>query len=137
LPTGSKAKVGRVMVFKLGATGELPTVIDEDFVAPVLPELLDVSEEVIAKGSSAYANACVTCHGDQAFSSGLIPNLRYSAITKNADLWQKVIREGMFAERGMPNFGTILDAETTEAIRAFVISEANSVRDANFYNSVE
>lgn len=137
LPTGSKAKVGRVMVFKLGATGELPTVIDEDFVAPVLPELLDVSEEVIAKGSSAYANACITCHGDQAFSSGLIPNLRYSAITKNADLWQKVIREGMFAERGMPNFGAILDAETTEAIRAFVISEANSVRDANFYNSVE
>lgn len=137
MPTGSKAKVGRVMVFKVGAAGELPVVEDKDFVAPVLPELLDVSEDIVAKGASAYANNCVVCHGDQAFSSGLIPNLRYSAITKNADAWQSVVREGLFAERGMPNFSTILDADTVESIRAFVISEANSARDDSFYKNPE
>lgn len=137
LPTGSKANVGRVMVFKVGATGELPAVDDEKFVAPELPAMLDVPEATIAKGSAAYANTCVGCHGDQAFSSGLIPNLRYSAITKSAEAWQTVVREGAFAEKGMPDFGTILDAETAEAIRAFVISEANSVRTRSFYNSVE
>lgn len=137
MPTGSKAKLGRVMVFKLGATGELPADDDADFVAPVLPKLLDVTEETIAKGASAYANNCVVCHGDQAFSSGLIPNLRYSAITKNAEVWQTVVRGGIFAAKGMPNFGTILDAQTAEAVRAFVISEANSIRDETFYNTVK
>ncbi|MFQ3323934.1 MAG: quinohemoprotein ethanol dehydrogenase [Pseudomonadales bacterium] len=137
MPTGSKAKLGRVMVFKLGATGELPADDDADFVAPILPKLLDVTEETIAKGASAYANNCVVCHGDQAFSSGLIPNLRYSAITKNAEVWQTVVRGGIFAAKGMPNFGAVLDAQTAEAVRAFVISEANSVRDETFYNTVK
>jgi quinohemoprotein ethanol dehydrogenase len=137
IPTGSKAKVGRIMVFKVGATGELPSVIDEEFVAPELPAMLDVPEATIAKGSSAYASTCLGCHGDQAFSSGLIPNLRFSAITKSAEAWQTVVRDGAFAEKGMPNFGTILDAETAEAIRAFVISEANSVRDETFYKTVK
>jgi quinohemoprotein ethanol dehydrogenase len=137
LPTGSKANVGRMMVFKVGATGELPAVIEKEFVAPTLPAMLDVSEAIIAKGSAAYANTCVGCHGDQAFSSGLIPNLRFSAITKNAEAWQTIVRGGALAANGMPNFGTILDTETAEAIRAFVISEANSVRDEKFYKSVE
>ena len=137
LPTGSKAKVGRIMVFKVGATGELPAVIDEEFIAPELPAMLDVDEATIVKGSTAYANTCVNCHGDQAFSSGLIPNLRYSAITKSAEAWQAVVRDGLFAAKGMPDFGTILDADTAEAIRAFVISEANSVRDETFYKTVK
>jgi quinohemoprotein ethanol dehydrogenase len=137
MPTGSKANLGRVMVFKLGATGELPVIVDDEFVAPVLPKMLDVAEAVIEQGAAAYANNCVVCHGDQAFSSGLIPNLRYSAITKNADVWQTVVRGGALATRGMPNFATTLDADTAEAIRAFVISEANSVRDETFYNTVK
>lgn len=137
MPTGSKAKLGRVMVFKLGATGKLPAADDDAFVAPTLPTMLDVSEETIAKGSAAYANTCVVCHGDQAFSSGLIPNLRFSAVTKSADAWQTIVRGGAFAEKGMPNFSTILDAATAEAIRAFVISEANSKRDEAFYKSVK
>lgn len=137
LPSGSVANVGRVMVFKIGAKAELPKLAEKDFVVPTLPEMLDVSDEVIAKGLNTYSNTCVTCHGDQAFSSGLIPNLRFSPITKNAEAWNSVVREGALAENGMPNFGKVLDRDTAEAIRAYVISEANSDRDENFYQTIK
>ena len=79
----------------------------------------------------------MVCHGDQAFSSGLVPNLRYSAITTNADAWKSVVLDGVLAKNGMPNFANLLEPEMIEAIRAYVISEANSQRDAEFYQTVE
>ena len=136
LPTGSSAKVGRLMVFKLDASNGLPKLPEENFVPPVLPAPLDVSEANMAIGLKAYANRCAMCHGDQAYSSGLIPNLRYSPITKSKQAWQQVVREGALENKGMPNFGSVLDQQTVEAIRAYVISEANSDRDAEFYRSL-
>jgi len=134
LPSGSQSpNVGRVLTFKLGANGELPALeaaIEYDDELPVL----EADEATIKTGLLAYAKACAGCHGDQAFSSGLTPNLRYSAVTKDAELWQEVIRGGSLAENGMPNFGRNFDAETVEAIRAYVISEANSDRGKEFYD---
>ena len=95
-----------------------------------------MTEEVIAKGSLAYARMCGSCHGDQAYSSGLVPQLRFSAITKDAEAWRDVLLEGLLAENGMPNFAGRTDAETVEAIRAYVISEANSDRGKDFYDEV-
>jgi quinohemoprotein ethanol dehydrogenase len=102
---------------------------------PTIPTPLDVSAEVVQQGAYAYANNCIACHGDQAFSSGLVPNLRYSAITTNSEAWSSIVSKGALAKQGMPNFGKVLDAQTVEAIRAYVISEANSNRDKAFYDS--
>lgn len=134
-PTGSKARVGRVMVFKLGAKGSLPTLQEENRAAHAIPALLDVSTDILAMGKRAYANTCLACHGDQAYSSGLVPNLRHSVITTNAQAWHNIVAGGAFAQQGMPNFGQVLDDKTIEAIRAYVIFEANSDRDAAFYQS--
>ena len=132
MPTGSAINAGRVLTFKLGAKGDLPALEPEAEFDSELP-VLDADEATIKKGALAYAQACGLCHGDQAYSSGLIPNLRYSAVTKDADLWQDVVRGGALAENGMPNFGDHFDAETVEAIRAYVIAEANSDRGKDFY----
>jgi len=137
LPSGSEINVGRVMVFKLGSKGELPEIKDNDVQRPTLPTSLDVAQVVLDKGETVYANNCVTCHGDQAFSSGLIPNLRFSAITKSADAWRAVVLEGALLEKGMPNFGKVFDADTAEAIRAYVIHEANTGFDKSFYDSLK
>lgn len=135
LPTGSAFKVGRVLVFKLGADGTLPP-LEDDSMDTELPEVLDVSADIVAKGKHAYSNSCVVCHGDQAYSSPLTPNLRFSAVTKDPELWQDVVRNGMLAQNGMPNFGNVYDSETIEAIRAYVIGEANSGRDKAFYEAI-
>lgn len=136
LPTGSENNVGRVLVFKLGAQNQLPELDEKDIVRPVLPKPIDVSEETLKIGLRAYANRCSLCHGDQAHSSGLVPNLRYSVITKSAVAWQQIVRGGAFESKGMPKFDTILDEVTVEAIRAYVITEANSDRDEAFYQSL-
>ena len=76
-------------------------------------------------------------HGSHAYSSGLIPNLLYSGITNSKQAWESVVQKSALAEQGMPNFGKKIDTQTAEAIRAFVISEANSDRGKDFYQSIE
>jgi len=135
VPTGNEAKVGRVLTFKLGATGELPVVeIPEQ--ARTEPPPSDASPEVIAAGFRAYSENCTVCHGDRAMSSGIVPNLRYSPIIADAELWNAVVREGARAPLGMGNFGAILDEDASEAIRAYVISEANSGRGADYFEEL-
>ncbi|MGJ8563341.1 MAG: PQQ-dependent dehydrogenase, methanol/ethanol family [Alphaproteobacteria bacterium] len=134
MPSGSDFNSGRVLVFKLGAKEILPTPESEAAMDYELPEPVSVSEEVFAKGKQAYANSCSICHGDQAYASGLTPNLRFSGVTKDAELWQEVIRGGMLAENGMPNFSKQYDTETVEGIRAYVIAQANSGLDKTFYD---
>ena len=132
IPTGSEAKVGRVLTFKLGAAGALPPVaVPEQAKAAPPPSI--ASPEVIAAGAVAYAANCTVCHGEHAMSSGLVPNLRYSPLLGDAGLWNAVVREGARASLGMGNFAANVDMATSEAIRAFVISEANSGRDAAYY----
>ena len=139
-PTASEPKVGRVMVFKLGAESKLPELgeLESETQATArqsIPALLDVSQEIVAKGAKAYANTCTVCHGDQAYSSGLIPNLRFSAYTKSSEAFKSVVLGGTLEDRGMPNYSNVFDEATIEAIRAYVISEANSGRDTDFYQN--
>jgi len=133
-PTGSEAKVGRILTFKVGATGELPPapLIEASRAAPP-PSL--ASAETLALGARAYSANCTVCHGEQAMSSGLVPNLRHSPLLSDADAWRQVLREGARAELGMASFAAILDDAASEAIRAYVISEANSARDEAWYRA--
>ena len=137
LPSGSAANVGRVLTFKLGANGKLPNLEAEADIEYELP-ILDASmtEDVIKLGTLGYARMCGACHGDQAYSSGLIPQLRFSAVTKDAETWNDVVMKGLLAENGMPNFEDKMEPELAEAIRAYVISEANSDRGKEFYDDV-
>jgi len=135
LPTGSQAKIGRVLVFRLGAENELPPLPKNSFVPSAIPPSV-ASADLIAKGARPYAVYCALCHGSQAQSSGLVPNLRYSPLLGNPVLWNMVVREGARAQLGMANFAEILDEDTSEAIRAYIISEANSGRDETFYEAV-
>ena len=128
-------EVGRVLVFKVGADGALPTVERAVVDLPAPPEMIG-TEETVAVGLQAYANHCVMCHGDHAMSLGTVPNLRQSALLGDGDAWASVVRDGALAPLGMPDFGDSLDAETVEAIRAYVIAETNSDRGADFYKRV-
>jgi hypothetical protein len=51
----------------------------------------------------------------------------------DAGLWKSIVREGAKSSLGMADFGEMIDDETSEAIRAYVIAEANSDRDAAYY----
>jgi quinohemoprotein ethanol dehydrogenase len=123
VPTGSEAGVGRVLAFKLGADETLPG-ISAIPAAIATPPVQQASTETITAGFEAYMRYCVTCHGDQAVSSGLLPDLRRSPLLQTAEAWDAVVRQGLLSELGMGNFNESVDEETSVAIRAYVIDRA-------------
>jgi len=129
---GGAPNVGRVLTFKLGADGQLPA-LPNTVVTAAPPPPSTAPENVIAKGAKAYVLQCAVCHGDHGVSYGSIPSLRQSPYLGVAAGWNSIVREGARTDRGMGNFSQFLDEETSEAIRAYIISEANSERDLQFY----
>lgn len=136
LPSGSDFNSGRLLVFKLGGTAQLPTPPASAHIQPELPAPLNVSAAVIAQGKQAYANNCASCHGDHAYASGLTPNLRFSHATKDPELWLDIVGRGALQENGMPAFGNTYDPQAIETIRAYVIGKANSDMDKTYYDEM-
>lgn len=81
--------------------------------------------EAIRIGSSAYNQNCARCHGLEAISGGIAPDLRYLPVEDEGDeIFLNRIRHG--STRGgrvyMPPFEGILQQEAMWAIRAYVES---------------
>ncbi len=118
-------KVGKVVTFKLGATG---TIEDGDF-KPVeqLPQADRFGTTAqLQDGLVHYARNCAVCHGPVAISSGVLPDLRWSGYGADADAWKAVVAEGILAESGMVSFSELLTDEDIEAIRAYVVAQAHN-----------
>jgi mono/diheme cytochrome c family protein len=115
--------VSRVLTFKLGADGQLPAVDWQPAVAFNPPEQ-NASTAVLRQGFGLYQDICMGCHGLNAVSGQLIPDLRASAYLGNPEAWQAVVREGILSARGMAAFGEHLNEAQAEAIRAYVIQQA-------------
>jgi mono/diheme cytochrome c family protein len=65
------------------------------------------------------------CHGIGVKSGGLLPDLRRAPRDVYAPTrWQAIVISGVRADRGMPSFAGSLSREDAEAIRAYVISQA-------------
>ncbi len=117
--------VGKVVTFKLGATGTIP-----------VPDMIEIERTVKAErygtadqlnsGMVHYARVCTACHGALAISSGVLPDLRWSAYSGSADAWQAVVAEGVLADQGMVSFSELLTLEEIEAIRAYVVAQGHN-----------
>ncbi len=71
-----------------------------------------------------YGRNCVGCHGLDAVSGGVLPDLRHSAFIGDAEA-DAIVREGALQENGMVSFAENLSPEEVEAILAYVIRRAN------------
>lgn len=74
-------------------------------------------------GSSAYNQNCARCHGLQAISGGLAPDLRYLEPGADGDDWYvQRVRHGakQNGQEKMPSFEGLLSQEALWAIRAFL-----------------
>lgn len=85
----------------------------------------DVKAEVLRVGSSAYIQNCARCHGLEAISGGIAPDLRYLAPDFDGDEWYAyrvingAVRNGAVF---MPGFTEYLNQEALWAIRSYVES---------------
>jgi quinohemoprotein ethanol dehydrogenase len=114
--------VSRLLVYKLGADNPLPRieVIEQTLAAPTLEQ---ADSQTVADGGYIYNNHCAACHGGNATSAGMIPDLRYS-INTIAPAWKAIVIDGAFEMNGMPNWSEYLDVEDMEKVKAYVVHEA-------------
>lgn len=112
----------RVLVFKLGAKGELPPLPDRPPIP--LPPPSTASKEVIEKGANLYARTCANCHGPQAVSGGVIKDLRHMTSQTHA-MFNDIVLKGTMSGLGMASFANVLSESDAEAIHAYVIARAN------------
>jgi mono/diheme cytochrome c family protein len=117
--------VGKIVTFKLGGTGEIP---DADLpVADRTPKAESFgSDAQLASGVVDFSRNCAVCHGSLAVSSGVLPDLRWSAISADPEAWKGVVLEGHFAANGMVSFAEYLSEDDVEAIRAYVLAQAHA-----------
>ncbi|MCB1649778.1 MAG: PQQ-dependent dehydrogenase, methanol/ethanol family [Pseudomonadales bacterium] len=116
---------GRLIAFKLGATGEL------SMPEPTPPEPLNTdittTQGNVLAGAAAYGSYCSVCHGPAALSVGSIPDLRFSSSILNQDAFMSIVLDGLFASRGMASFAADLGAIEVENIRAYLLQQAAAV----------
>ncbi len=124
-PDGVPPAVGKVVTFKLGATETIAD-IDIPLVEPTPKTAEFGTEEQLAEGLVHYARNCTVCHGPFAASSGILPDLRWSAYTMNAESWKGVVIDGNLQSIGMVSFADVLSEEDVEAIRAYVVQQAHN-----------
>lgn len=122
-PDSTKRNISRVLAFKLGGDIELPP-------PPARPDPIEPPEDLgnevqIQAGASLYTRNCAICHGIEAGSAGVLPDLRHSAMIADAAAWRSIVREGTLKDKGMVSFAEIVSEEEAEAIRAYVIRRAN------------
>lgn len=76
-------------------------------------------------GQSAYNQNCARCHGIDAISGGIAPDLRFLEETAEGDAWfLNRIRKGAVinGEPKMPPFEKLMNQEAMWAIRAYIDS---------------
>ena len=119
----SLPNVSRVLTFKLGASRVLP---EPDWRPTVEfnPPEQTASDETVTKGHRLYQDICMGCHGLNAVSGLLIPDLRGSAFIHDQVGWDSVVRGGALKEKGMASFATEFGEEESASIRAYIIDQA-------------
>jgi len=122
-PDGKKRNISRVLAFRLGGGESLP----EMAALPDLPPAPDDfgTDAQITAGEVLFSRNCGGCHGGFALGNGLLPDLRHSPFVADAAAFRDVVIDGALIEKGMVSFADILSEEDTEAVRAYVVRQAN------------
>ena len=122
-PKAVTPDVGHVIVFKLGATGEVPEIPESAITMSPKGEAFG-TPEMLKTGLRKYAEVCMVCHGPLVVSSGVIPDLRWSYQTADKESWSDIVMDGALTDNGMISFKDYLSADDAEAIRAYVLDQS-------------
>jgi quinohemoprotein ethanol dehydrogenase len=119
----------RILVYKLGGSAALsappaapPAVLDPP------PDTAAAAD--VTAGKALYHTYCSSCHGDSATGSGVLPDLRYSGVTKSSEAFDTIVRQGARADKGMVAFKDAISPQELGKIRAYVIHRANEDKRA-------
>ncbi len=113
---------GRLLAFKLGADLALPELAVTYLEIPEPPDI-ETTPRQVATGEALFHQNCSVCHGPGATASGALADLRYATAATH-QVWDGIVLEGAYIEKGMPRFDHLLSAEDSAALQAFVVETA-------------
>lgn len=128
-PLSLEAKVqpeARVLTYKLGGKAVLPPPAQLPQAVPQ-PPAVTASAEDIAAGRTLYNGFCGSCHGLNAISGGVLPDLRYLDARKHAQ-FKDIVLMGTRAAKGMPPFAGTVSETDAERIHQYLIKRAHDLR---------
>jgi cytochrome c-550 PedF len=90
----------------------------------------EVWAEALRIGASGYTQNCARCHGLEAVSGGLAPDLRFLEAEEYGDEWYAERFISGYTQNGitkMPAFGDLLGQEAAWAIRTYIETRPDDV----------
>jgi len=124
-PMGWKynAQPRRLLTFALDGKGVLPPTAPPDHsVAAVDDPAIAISEADVKAGEGLFM-ACALCHGRDAVSAGVAPDLRESAVPLDAAAFRSVVHDGTLRQNGMPSYENLTEAQLRQ-LRAYIRAKA-------------
>lgn len=120
---------GTLLVFKLGGQAQMPATQTVSLEVPTQPEA-PYNLDTFLLGARQYEAQCANCHGGIGIPSEVMttaPDLR--AMTMDVhEQFMDIVLGGARAEQGMPGFGDTLSEADAQAVRHYLIGEANALR---------
>jgi len=127
-PLSLAAKVkpeSRILTYKLGGRATLPPARFDTVALPPPPQVtLEADKMPVAR--MMFNGFCANCHGLNAVSGGVVPDLRYMKPETHAEF--NAIVAGARASKGMPSFASALLPEHMEMIHQYIIKRANDLK---------
>jgi alcohol dehydrogenase (cytochrome c)/quinohemoprotein ethanol dehydrogenase len=119
----------RMLVFALGGKAALPE--PEPYTPPPLnPPPSTGSAQTIAHGGEVYTQYCSVCHGANGLQARTsFPNLTVTPLLWTQEGFDYVVLQGGRADKGMGSFGKDMKAEDAVAVREYLVSRANAVKE--------
>jgi quinohemoprotein ethanol dehydrogenase len=121
---GGNQNQGRLLVFKLGGTAQIPAL--EKLNREVTAIAGDLDPAHVKAGNFAYHRWCAFCHGVGAQSGGVLPDLRTSQLFFS-DALEPIVMEGQLLSKGMPNLSQWMTKEELAAIRVYITAKRNEL----------
>jgi quinohemoprotein ethanol dehydrogenase len=122
----------RLLVYKLDGKAVLPE--PAAYVPPVLNPPAEFGDEAqLEVGQHQYNAHCASCHGNNSPNgrvSSVFPDLRYAGALWAADAFKAIVIDGALQPDGMVSFRKVLTLQDAEAIRAYVVHNANLAKNA-------
>lgn len=121
---GPVRNISRLLVYKLGGKAKLPPA-PPLVRLPLDPPPVTGTAQQIANGARHFGRFCGVCHGDAAYGSTVLPDLRRSGLLADGKGWTAVVHDGALKSNGMVGFANVLSKADVEAVRHYVIKRAN------------
>jgi quinohemoprotein ethanol dehydrogenase len=112
----------RLVAFSLDGDTTLPPLPAPARPVPVEAPFFEVKPDLAATGADVFGQ-CSWCHGFNAVSGGLAPDLRASPVVLSAESFAAVVRGGERRPKGMPSYRNLSDNQL-ESLRHYIREQA-------------